>query len=325
MHLNIRQTLITLALFTVAMLTLAACAPRETLPPESKGKIIIVTTIFPLADWARNVGGDRVYVQALLPPGASPHTFDPGPRERRLISHSSLFLKAGLHMDDWGGSLAAGDHKGPQLLSIGDKLLDAGVLPDVSSLEKGTSSISAGDEGHSHEHGTNPHFWLDPELAIKSVEIIRDALSSADPQGAANYKANAQAYIATLKQLNTDLMTTLEPIAGSGLVTYHNAWPYFARRYHLKIVAVIEEYAGKTPSEKYIRGVTDELKRQHLRTIFYEPQLSPGVAKIIAGEVGGDVQMLDPYGTENDPQRGTYLDVMRYNAETLKTAFTVRN
>src|SRR5690242_9933451 len=90
-----------LGLFAVAVLLFAnaGCTRRDPLPAEAEGKLVVVATIFPLADWARQVGGDRVYVATLLPAGASPHTFDPGPRDMRLISRSSLFLKAGLHMD----------------------------------------------------------------------------------------------------------------------------------------------------------------------------------------------------------------------------------
>lgn len=306
------------------LVVLAACSNRQNLPEEAKGKLIVVSTIFPLADWAREIGGNRVYVETLLPAGASPHTFDPGPRDMRMISNSSVFLKSGLQMDDWGASLSNSGSKNLKVVSVGDELVKAGKLPDVSHFDDALQSVAAeeahdSDDHHHHCHGeVNPHFWLDPQLALSSVEIIRDALIQADPDGEDTYNANAKEYLAKLNALDEEISRKLEPVAGKGFVSFHNAWPYFARRYHLKIVAVVEEYAGKTPSEKYLRKVTDELKKLDIRAIFSEPQLNPRVAEIIANEVGGQVRVLDPYGTEDDPTRGSYIDAMNYNADELR-------
>lgn len=308
-----------ITLLCITGLCITGCSERRDLPEESNGKLIIVSTIFPLADWARQVGGDRVYVETLLPAGASPHTFDPGPRHMRVISKAGLFLKSGLQMDDWGASLSAAGGKNLPVISVGDELMDNADLPDVSSLDNAAHAVAHDEAGHhDHVHGAvNPHFWLDPQLAIASVKIIRDALIKADPEGTDSFKANAAEYITKLQKLDSDIATKLAPVSGKGFVSFHNAWPYFARRYHIKIVAVIEEYAGKTPSEKYLRKVTDELKRLDIRAIFSEPQLNPRVAEIIAKEVGGEVKVLDPYGTEGDPQRGSYIDTMLFNADEL--------
>ncbi len=293
---------------------------------------MVVATVFPLADWTRQVGGERVYVETLLPAGASPHTFDPAPRDMRLIARSRLFLKTGLNMDDWGASLVkSAGANGPQVISIGNMLLEAAKLPDVAHLDESVENVGAeeahgpgnhnGHEHKGHNHGdVNPHFWLDPQLVIESVVIIRDALTKIDPDGEAVYAANADKYLQDLKDMDAEVAAMLEPYAGQAFVSFHNAWPYLARRYHLKIAAVIEEYAGKTPSEKYLRTVTDRLKALKIRTIFTEPQLNPRVAELIAKAAGGSTSMLDPYGTEGDKERGSYLLTMRYNAQKLAAA-----
>lgn len=338
---TVRRGLAAVAVVLPLCIMLCSCVKRETLPPEAEGKLIVVATIFPVADWARNVGGERVYVETLLPANASPHTFDPAPREMRLVTHSSLFLKAGLHMDDWGASLVRSAGKaGPFVVSVGDILEDAGKIPDVGHLDSGVEMVGAdvaghdehGDAGHDHGHNdhhhhhghshgnSNPHFWLDPLLAIEAVQIIRDALAKVDPEGRQQYEANAQAYIEKLRQIDADITALLKPHTGKGFVSFHNAWPYMARRYQLKIIAVIEEYAGKTPSEKYLRTVTDRLKELHITTVFSEPQLNSRVAEVIAKEVGGEVKVLDPYGTEGSPRCGTYIDTMKFNAEELSAA-----
>lgn len=307
-------------------IVVSGCVKRGDLLQEAEGKIVVAATIFPLADWARQVGGERVYVETLLPAGASPHTFDPAPRDMRLIAHSQVFLKTGLNMDDWGASLvrSAGED-GPRVISIGDVLLDEAKLPNVEHLDQSVENVGLDEslphDHHGHVHGNvNPHFWLDPQLAIASVIIIRDALIDVDPEGKTIYVTNADNYLQKLKDLDAALATALEPYAGQAFVSFHNAWPYLARRYHLKIAAVIEEYAGKTPSEKYLRTVTDRLKTLGIRTVFTEPQLNPHVAEIIAEAVGGSVGLLDPYGTEGSSDRGSYLDVMQYNTEQLAGA-----
>src|SRR5690606_25815585 len=141
------------------------------LPAEAEGKVIVIATIFPLADWARNIGGDRVYVETLLPANASPHTFDPAPREMRLVSHSSLFLKAGLQMDDWGASLVKSAGKnGPMVVSVGDILQDAHKLPEVGHLDSDVETLGVtndhDNEGHDHEghdHEEHDHEGHDHE------------------------------------------------------------------------------------------------------------------------------------------------------------------
>lgn len=307
---------------------LPGCGQSPTLPPEAEGKVVVVATIFPLADWARRIGGDRVYVETLLPSGASPHTFEPSPREMRLISHASVFLKAGLNMDNYGAQLtdAAADD-GLRVVSVGDSLASQGHLPDVEDALAAPETLAQEEahdghdhEGHHHHHdhsGVNPHFWLDPLVASEAVKLIRDELIQADPDGETAYTQNAAEYLAGLDQLHAEILALLAPVAGGGFVSFHNAYPYMASRYNLRIVAVIEEYAGKTPSEKYLRAVTDRLRELEIETVFSEPQLNPHLAEIIAGEIGGRVDVLDPYGSESTPGRDTYFALMRYNAGKL--------
>lgn len=323
-----RHSINMLVIMLTAMLAvLSGCASRPAIPEEAKGKVIVVATIFPLADWAKAIGGDRVYVETLLPAGASPHTFDPGPRDMRMISHSKVFLKAGLSMDDWGASLIKSAGKdAPLVVNVGNQLQDDARLPDVEHMDGDVENIghAALEDEHEHQHhdhgSINPHFWLDPQIAMYSVEIIKNALVEVDPDGKAAYEANAAQYLEKLKELDGELMDKFQGAGGKGFVSFHNAWPYLAHRYNLKIAAVIEEYPGKTPSEKYLRTVTDRLKELGITTVFSEPQLNPHVARLIAEEIGGQVGILDPYGTEGTADRGDYLKMMRYNASELAEA-----
>lgn len=318
-----------------AIAVLAGCQHRDDALARADGKVIVVATILPLADWAQQVGGDRVFVQTLLPAGASPHTFDPSPRDMRLVSHARLVLKVGLNMDDWGAAIsrsAGGD--GPTVLSLGEALQATKQLPDVEHFADSEEVIAGEAEAHDHSHGddhghhhhhhdgVNPHFWLDPVVAADCIGLIRDALINADPEGRSSYEANAAAYQAQLAELDKSMAAGLQPFHERAFVSFHNAWPYLAKRYHLRIAAVIEEYAGKAPGEKYLRQVTDRLKELRIKTVFTEPQLNPSVANVIASEVGATVGLLDPYGTASEAERSTYIKTMRFNLQQLEKAFS---
>ncbi|MGI8907337.1 MAG: metal ABC transporter substrate-binding protein [Candidatus Sumerlaeaceae bacterium] len=291
-----------------------------------------MATIFPLADWTREVGGARVHVTTLLPAGRSPHTFDPTPSEIRKLAHARLFIKVGLKMDDWGNRLTSAAGEKIQVLALGDLLAADHKLPDLTSATAGLREIGheeaaeAGHdthEGHDHAHdheGTNPHYWLDVELAKASVEEIRSALAAADPEGSATYAHNAAAYVQRLSTLDANCSRALAECSSRSFVSFHNAYPYLAARYGLSIAGVIEEYPGKTPSEKYVKALTTELRRMKIRTVFSEPQLNPQIAEVIAREVGAEVDVLDPYGGELAPERNSYEKLIHYNVDRLKRA-----
>jgi zinc transport system substrate-binding protein len=285
---------------------------------------MVVATIFPFADWAAQVGGDRVEVHTLLPVGSSPHTFEPTPRDMRQMASARLFIKGGLHLDDWGARLANNRSADDlAILSLGDVLAKNGKLPNLDASLSRTLNISGPADEHDADHddeGINPHFWLDPQLAIESVKLIEGQLAELDPAGKALYEKNSAAYIGELKKLDSEMTATFSKLPHKNFVSFHNAYPYLAQRYGLNVAAVIEEYPGRSPSERYIREITDKLKALHITTVFSEPQLNPNLAKIIAGETGGTVSMLDPYGDSSYPDRNSYIKVMKFDMGQLKQA-----
>jgi len=319
-------------IFAVALLALFGCGKKDagtstttTTNNNENSKVRVVTTLFPLSDWAREVGGERVNVVTLLPAGSSPHTFEPTNSAMQQVARARLFIKVGLQMDDWARRLASAGSREMEILSAGDQLAYDGLLPQVDQVLTATEELGhqeaaeAGPADHTHG-GINPHFWLDPVLARETVQHIRDALSKLDPEGSATYAQRTTAYLARLDQLNQEIAAQLQPCAARGFVSFHHAYPYFAHRYGLHVVAVIEEYPGKTPSDRYVKNVANRLRQLGIKTVFTEPQLSPQVARIIAEEVGARVDLLDPYGSENTTDRSTYENLIRYNTAKLKQA-----
>jgi ABC-type Zn uptake system ZnuABC Zn-binding protein ZnuA len=262
----------------------------------------IVASISPIGDMVREVGGDRVVVRVLLPPGASPHVFEPTTSTAKDISQARLFFAIGAGLDFWAEKLVRASKKNAKiiLLSEGMKLLR-----------------EEGDHGHGHETA-NPHVWLDPSLAMEMVRKIEKTLQEADPQGAHTYHVRSAEYIAKLQALDAEIRKTVSTFSIKNFVSFHPAWDYFALRYGLKSVGVIEESPGKEPSPQRLQAIVKAIRHYHIRAVFAEPQLNPKTAEVIAHEAGVKVIMLDPEG--GLPGRETYLGLMKYNLARLKEA-----
>jgi len=268
-------------------------------------KLKVAASISPLADFARQVGGDKVSIILLLPPGASPHTYEPTPRTIREIATAKIFIKVGTGFESWADKLVAAAN--PGIITI-----DCSKGIDLLTLD--------GNSGHAHATGHNidPHIWLDPRICITIVEKIRDAFSVIDPSNALLYKKNAGSYIRELRALDKEIEEAVGDFRTKKFITFHPAWNYFARRYGMEVIGVIEEGPGKEPTPKHLGNLLDKLKRLDTRVVIAEPQFSPRTAEAIAREAGGKVITLDPVGGQKG--RETYIETMKYNLSKMKEA-----
>jgi len=256
-----------------------------------------MASIAPLADFTRNVGGDLVDVQMVVPPGASPHTFEPTPAQLRALSSARVLVLNGIGLEPWSENLIGGANN-PNLI--------------VVRTADGLPVIAGGD----HATG-NPHVWLDPVDAMHQVEKIRDALIEADAPHAADYRRNTDTYLAKLRALDADIRTAAAGFHTRDFVAQHAAWVYFAKRYGLNEVGVIEIAPGREPSPSQIAAIVDTVRRTHAKAIFAEPQLSQKAADVVASETGVKVLLLNPLGS---PPDYSYLTMMRQNLATMKEA-----
>jgi len=266
-------------------------------------RIPVAASIAPLADFARQVGGDRVAVLVLVPPGASPHTYEPKPSQVRQVARARLLVLNGVGLEYWA-----------------DKLVRAAASPHLRVVD--TSRGVALLEGDSHgEHGHprgNPHIWLDPRQAILQVGHIRDALLRADPPNATAYRANAARFVSELEALDREIAAEIATWRRREFIAFHPAWVYFARRYGLVQAAVIERSPGREPSPAELARIVDTARRIGARAIFAELQFSPKAAEAIARESGARVLFLDPLGASL--QDGGYLALMRSNLVQMAQA-----
>lgn len=261
-------------------------------------QVKVVASIAPLADFARQVGGDRVAVTLLLPPGASPHTYEPTPKTMQSVSQAQIFLKIGAGLEFWT-----------------DRLIRA-AAGKIAVIDASEGIRLLKDDGHGGLHGTDPHYWLDPVNCLSVIHTIETAFASVDPANAGLYRRNAAAYRDRLLALDREISERVRGFRTREYVTFHAAWNYFSKRYGLSVAGVIEEGPGKEPSPRHIQRILRELKRFPVKVVFAEPQFSPKIAEAIAREAGGKVLMLDPIGGEKG--RETYLDMMRYNLAVME-------
>ncbi len=261
----------------------------------------------------KQVGQDRLEVKTLLPPGASPHTFEPTPQQMIGLSRARLFIKIGAGLEFWV-----------------ERLLKAASSMDLTILDLSQGMpLLYGIHGHTHAHdakkgdlagqgGADPHYWLDPVLAQRIVERIAQQLAKMDSAHARTYLENARRYHADLEGLHQEIRAKVKEFQTREYVTFHPAWNYFSRRYGLRVIGVIEEAPGREPSPPEIARMVKELKKFKTRIVFAEPQFNPKIANAIAKEAGGKVLFLDPLGDPNHPEKSSFLKLMRYNLSQME-------
>ena len=292
-----------LSLLLLSTMLFAGCGQSRQASDEKKeeGKYCIVTSFYPVYIAAANItkGVDGVEVINMTKPQTGClHDYQLTTDDMRLLDRADAFVANGAGMEAFLDKVIR-EHKNMTLIdaSRGIELLE-----------------SDGEE--------NPHVWLSITDAIKQADNIASQLAEADPQHAAAYKANGAAYIEKLKSLQTELHGELDGLPNRSIITFHEAFPYFAKEFNLDIVKVIEREPGTEPTPKELQSTIEEINRLPVKLIFTEPQYSPASAETISRETCAKIFTLDPIvtGEANEQALDAYLNTMRRNAAALKEA-----
>jgi ABC-type Zn uptake system ZnuABC Zn-binding protein ZnuA len=291
-------------LIAVLLVTLAAGACGEPgaagTPPPGTVRVVTTTTI--LADLVAQVGGDRVAVDSLVPKGGEVHTFDPTPSDVRRLAAADLVFLNGLGLDDWLATLVADAGTSAPVVRLGEDLA-------------GVDYIAGGVDGK----GVNPHLWLNVAYAAKYAARIAEQLKAVDPAHAADYDAGLAAYTVVLNGLDAQLRETLGaiPAANRTVISFHDAFPYFAAAYGLRIDGTIVDAPGQDPSASDIASLIRVVKADNVRAIFAEAQFSDDLVRTLADETGATV-VSDLYtDTVGDAPVDTYVGVMTWNLDQV--------
>lgn len=287
----------------VLAILLASCGGTPASVSGTSAPVILTSTTI-LADITRNIVGNRLQVESLLPLGADAHSYEPTPQDVAKISETNFIVINGA---DYEGFLQS-------LLAAGD------------GAEKMLVEASAGIDARTDpEHGLDPHMWLDPTLVILYVENIRDALIQLDPDGEATYTSNAAAYIAQLKDLDAWIVDQVDQIPAEKrlLVTNHEAIGYFAERYGFTVVGtVVESFSSDaSPSAQQLAALIDQIKASGAPAIFLDASDNDTLARQIADETG--VKVITNIHLESltdGVPAGTYIDLMKHNVSEIVNA-----
>lgn len=301
------------AAVALAAILLLGCSPARS---DEPGGIRVVATIYPLYELSQQVGGDRVSVRLLVPPGVEAHDWEPTAQDLRAIEAARVFVYSGAGFEPWVARAL------DQIDSARTISIDAAQGLDLLPASEEEHAGGQGERG-----GFDPHFWLDPTLAAAAANHIQEGLSTADPPGAALYSDNVRAYVAELEALDRDLNQGLRGCAQNQFVTAHAAFGYLARRYGLEQVPIAGISPDAEPTPSRLAELKTFLTQSGVRYVFTETLVSPALAETLAREVGAQTLVLNPVEglTPEETARGeTYVSVMRHNLEALRTALECR-
>ncbi|MDA0266229.1 MAG: zinc ABC transporter substrate-binding protein [Cyanobacteria bacterium] len=347
-----RVSLVAVGAITLGLGSCATTTPTseaESLEPEvaaaPEDPLQVVTTFLPMTQFTTAVAGDRAEVTQLLPTNVGPHDYQAKPGDAQAISTADVLVKNGLEMEFFLDDMIE-NAENADLVIIDSSEGIATLATDEHSHDPDHAEGETHDhdhaegEAHDHDHAEeeahdhaearhdhhhgefDPHIWIDPKRAIEQVENIRDGLIAADPDGEAEYTANAAAFIAELEALDAEITEKLAPFAGQTFVVFHDFASYFAESYGLQsetLVGIPEE----KPSPEDVKRVMEIVQAEGLKTILTEPQAGQESFEAIANDLNISVSMFDPMeiGPANAIQPDYYLTTMRQNADSLAASF----
>lgn len=314
-----RKKMFAYLLLVCLVFSLVGCGSQTAKTNSDSEKMKVVTTIYPVYEFVRQVGGDKVEVTMLLKPGVEPHDWEPTAKELAEIKKAKVFFYHGAGLEPV------------------DRLLTQEVLGTAQAVEvsKGIERIIEQEDADEHEHQAghtedkhhhdeiDVHTWLDPENVQQEVQVIAEALAAADSKNRDYYLKNAEKYNLELAKLDQEYKSVLAKVTRRDIVTSHAAFGYLAKRYDLHQLAVMGLSPDSEPTPDKMAQIVDFCREHNVKYIFFETLVSPKLSQTIAKETGADLLVLNPIEslTEEEIKQGkNYLIIMRENLENLKKA-----
>jgi zinc transport system substrate-binding protein len=273
-----RSLLGILLVLSLSLFVTSGCqrsTPEPTGEP-SGGRLTVTVSIVPQKYFVERVGGERVDVNVMVLPGNNPATYEPRPEQLTALSQSAAYLAIGVPFENaWLEKIAAAN----------DGML---MVDTAAGIERMPMEVD-------HEHGDgplDPHIWLSPELAKVQARNIANALAKLDPAHDDEYRANLEAFIADIDELEADIKETLAGADSKKFIVFHPAWGYFARDFELEMIPI--EIGGQEPSAQELARLIAEAQEEGIRVVFAQPEFSTEDAETIAREIGGEVLLVSP-------------------------------
>ena len=308
MNINRLSALVCACTLSLSLLTGCGTQPADTAAGD--GRLRVLTSFYPMYDYACKIGGDCIDVTNMVPSGTEPHDWEPSTNDLKNLEKADVFIYNGADMEPWADDL---------LVSRSDTLR---VVEASENVELRTTDGEHEDADH-HHGDFDPHVWLDPENAKIEMEAIRDALCAADPENSTVFQSNYEKYAAELDALDAEFREKLAPLPNRTIVVAHEAFGYLCDAYGLTQVGIEGLSPDSEPDPGRMAEVIDFVREHSISTIFFEELVSPKVAEAIASETGAQAKMLSPLEGLSDEQAAAgadYFSVMHDNLAALMEA-----
>ncbi|MFQ7235169.1 MAG: metal ABC transporter substrate-binding protein [Enterococcus hulanensis] len=305
----------------VLSVLLTACGGQEKKEASSNDKIQVMTTFYPMYEFTKQVVGNKGEVELLIPAGTEPHDFEPSAKDLAKISDADVFVYNSPELETWTDNLTDTiDTKKTEIIQASKNItLMDGTEHDHEEAHDDHDTKEHEEDGHDHD--LDPHVWLDPVLAIKEVETIRDQLSKKYPEDQATFEKNAANYIDELKTLDEDYQAGFKAAKNKTFVTQHAAFGYLAKQYGLTQEAIAGISPDQEPSPSRLSELKHYVDDHQVKVIYFEENASSKVAETLSKETGVKLKVLNPLEslTEKQIKNGEdYVSVMRENLDALK-------
>ena len=294
-------------LATLAGLLVSGCkGGSDTDVTNAPDKLKVVTTVAPITSIVENVAGDKIDITGIIPEGINSHTFEPIPSDSKLLSQADLVILNGLDLETPTLNLARANlKKGASIFSLGDKTIQQSDYIYDFSFPK--------DRGH-----PNPHLWLNPEYAMRFAALVRDQLIRIDPKNKTAYEGNTAQFIKKLEILDQSIKEAAGTIPQNNrrLLTYHDSWPYFARRYGFKVIGAVQPSDFADPGPKEMVRLIEQIRKEKVLAVFGSEVFPSPILEQIARE--GKSRYIDKLrddelpGRPGEPQH-SYIGMMVEN------------
>jgi zinc transport system substrate-binding protein len=314
------------ALFLAAA-ALTGCGNSENNTNSDGDKLKVYTTIFPIEDFTKKIGGEYVDVASVYPPNVDAHTYEPSSKTMVEMAEGDAFIYSSVGEEGFAEKAA------DSLKNNDVKIVKAGEGIELLSEEQEhahegeEAQDHESEEGHEegHHHDNDPHVWLDPVLAVKMAENIKNSLAEIDPDHEKTYTENFNELKKELEQLDSDFKETMNNTDKKEILVSHAAYGYWHERYGIEQISVLGLSPTQEPSQKDLQTIVDTAKEHHIKYVIFESNVTSKISTIIKNEIGADSLTLHNLETISDEDKKNgedYFSLMHKNLETLKKALS---
>ena len=305
---EVRRVRLALLATLLLLVGSAACSSDDT---AADGRLVIATTVAPITSIVANIAGDRADVTGLVPEGTNSHTYEPKPSVAELLARADVVYVNGLQLEELTADLAQANLKaGAELIELGTRVLPADEwIYDFSFPKAGGKP--------------NPHLWTDPLLARRYAEVVAEDLAERDPDNAAYYRSNLTKFDALITELDTAMRTAFATVPTRELLTYHDAYAYFAADYDWRVIGAIQVSDVEEPTPREVADLIDQIRAEQVPAIFGSEVFPSPVLEQIARETGttyiDDLRDDDLPGVPGDLEH-SWLGLMVFDFRTITAA-----